>query len=64
MKTIDTKSATHDHVEYIRQDRDHKPLEIVRGFIDEMSNTSCTILNTATGDLVAASLDRVRRVGA
>ena len=63
MKTIDTKSA-HDHVEYTRQDRDRKPLGTVRGFIDEMSSTSCTILNTATGDLVAASLDRVRKVGA
>jgi len=63
MKTIDTKSATHDHVEYTRQDRDHKPLGIVRGFINEMSNTSCTIFDTATGDLVAASLDRVRKAG-
>jgi hypothetical protein len=63
MKTVNTKSA-HYHVEYTRQDRDHKPLGIVRGFIDGMSNTSCTIFDTATGDLVAASLDRVRKVGA
>jgi hypothetical protein len=64
MKDINTKLAVYDRVEYQRQDRDHKPLTISRGFIDQMGNTSCLILNTATGDLVAASLDRVRKVGA
>jgi hypothetical protein len=50
-------------VTYRRRDREGKPLSLVKGFIDEISATSCLIFNTATGDLVAASLDRVRRVG-
>ena len=55
--------ALHDRVTYQRQGMAGKPLGIVKGFISEMTRTSCTIFDTATGDLVAASLDRVRKVG-
>ena len=55
--------ALHDRVTYQRQNMAGEPLGAVKGFIDEMTRTSCSIFDTATGDLVAASLSRVRKVG-
>ena len=63
-KTKTPRLRMHDRVTYRRRDREGKPLSLVRGFVDELSSISCLIFNTASGDLVAASLDRVRKVGA
>ena len=62
-KTKTPRLQVNDRVTYRRRDREGKPLGLVKGFIDEISATSCLIFNTASGDLVAASLDRVRKVG-
>ena len=50
-------------VTYRRQDREHEPLGLVQGVIETLTLTTCLILDTATGEPVAASLDRVQKAG-
>lgn len=50
-----------DKVTYRRQGIGGKPLKLVRGFIEDLTVTTCIIYDTATGDLVAAPLNRVER---
>jgi ABC-type uncharacterized transport system substrate-binding protein len=52
-----------DHVTYRRQNREHEPLGLVRGIIESLTRTTCVMLDTATGEPVAASLDRVPKAG-
>jgi len=51
-----------DRVIYQRQDHDGQPLSIVRGFIESLTRTTCVIEEHHTDELVAAALDRVRRI--
>ena len=51
-------------VTYRRRDRDQEPLGLGRGVIATLTLTSCQILDMATDELVAASLDRVEKAGA
>ena len=53
-----------DHVTYRRRDRGQKPLGLVQGIIESLTLTSCVILDTTTGEPVAASLDRIEKAGA
>ena len=52
-----------DHVTYRRRNREHEPLGLVQGVIDSLTLTSCVILDKATDEPVAASLDRVEKAG-
>ena len=51
-------------VTYRRQNREHEPLGLVQGVIESLTLTSCLILDKATDEPVAASLDRVEKSGA
>ena len=63
-KTNSPKFKVGDHVTYRRQNREHEPLGLVQGVIESLTLTSCLILDKATDELVAASLDRVEKAGA
>jgi hypothetical protein len=62
-KTTPPKFKIGDRVTYRRRDRDQEPLGLVRGVIATLTLTTCQILDTATDELVAASLDRVEKAG-
>ena len=63
-KTTPPKFKIGDHVTYRRRDRDQEPLGLVRGIIESLTRTTCVMLDTATGEPVAASLDRIEKAGA
>ena len=62
-KTNSLKFKIGGHVTYRRRNRDQEPLGLVRGIIESLTRTTCVMLDTATGEPVAASLNRVSKAG-